>query len=474
MNLEINLNFLSIKRTISITKQWVQFGIAMAVILASTTISFWGSPKIFIILLALFGGLVVMLALMGQINLGFILIFLSGMFIPIRGPGEFNATTGVVALMLGLWIMEMFIVRRHFEFVRSRTMLPIIIFLVISTLAFFIGQIPWFVFARQAPLDAQLGGYAIVVLSLGGTLLSAHLIKNIQWLKYVVWVFVGLSSLYVLGRAIHFSPIERVYFYGFTSQSMFWTWLVALVFGQIMYNDEVTRRIKGLLVLLLLLILFVAIVQGYEWKSGWVPPLIAVVALLGIRYRKLVVFAIPFMVAGALFIAIKLIGSDEYSWGTRIDAWRIVLEISRISPFFGTGFANYYWYTPLFPIRGYSVTFNSHSQFIDLIAQTGFLGLFGFLWVFFELGRLSWKLTRQLPNGFPRAYAYGILGGIIATPIAAFLGDWVLPFVYNVGLTGFRASILPWIFMGGVMSLEQMLLKPQTRRKATSPSKKLM
>ncbi|MEZ4731874.1 MAG: hypothetical protein R3E79_32540 [Caldilineaceae bacterium] len=32
-------------------------------------------------------------------------------------------------------------------------------------------------------------------------------------------------------------------------------------------------------------------------------------------------------------------------------------------------------------------------------------------------------------------------------------GDWVLPFVYNVGLTGMRSAILPWIFFGGLLVL---------------------
>jgi hypothetical protein len=35
----------------------------------------------------------------------------------------------------------------------------------------------------------------------------------------------------------------------------------------------------------------------------------------------------------------------------------------------------------------------------------------------------------------------------------------MLPFVYNIGLPGFRASILPWIFMGGVIALEQIMLQ---------------
>jgi hypothetical protein len=43
--------------------------------------------------------------------------------------------------------------------------------------------------------------------------------------------------------------------------------------------------------------------------------------------------------------------------------------------------------------------------------------------------------------------------------VAAFLVDWVLPFVYNIGLTGFRASVLPWIFIGGLIAIEQMELQ---------------
>nr|NIM04092.1 hypothetical protein [Armatimonadota bacterium]NIO95573.1 hypothetical protein [Armatimonadota bacterium] len=33
-------------------------------------------------------------------------------------------------------------------------------------------------------------------------------------------------------------------------------------------------------------------------------------------------------------------------------------------------------------------------------------------------------------------------------------GDWVLPFVYNIGLRGMRSSILGWLFLGGVLALE--------------------
>lgn len=462
MDLLINIKFFSIRRTISISQQWIRFAIISAVILASLAIAFWGSPIIYILLLVLLGGVGVMLALLKQPNWGFLLIFLGGMFVPIVGPSGLSAGTVMVALMLGLWIMDMFVVRKNVALVRTSVMVPIITFLVIAILAFMIGQVPWFIFARQAPLTAQVGGFAVFIFSIGGLLLAANLIKDVRWLKIITYTFLVLVGIYVLGRAVRFPLIDRIFHYGSTSQSMFWTWPMALAVGQLIFNTKLTRRTWWFLVGLVAVTMYVAIFQGFDWKSGWVPAFIAIAVLLAIRYRNLVVFAIPFIALIGIYVVFDLIAADDYSWGTRVDAWRIVLEISRVSPLLGMGFANYYWYTPLFPIRGWRVSFNSHSQFVDLIAQTGYLGLLSYFWLFFELGRLSWTVARKLPDGFARGYAYGVLAGIVATQVAAFLGDWVLPFVYNVGLTGFRSGILPWIFIGGVIALEQMLRDSST------------
>lgn len=453
------MKFFSSRRRITIARPWLQFGVIVAVVLVSVIVSFWGSTTTFVTTLIALGGVVVILTLLRLPTLGFILIFLGGMFVSFSGPGGLNAAVLMAALMFGLWILEMLVIRRQFALIRSSVILPIMIFLAISVVAFGMGQTPWFVFARQAPLDAQVGGFTIFVFSVGVTLSAAHLIKDIRWLEIIVWVFIGLGAFYVLGKAVGLSYVTRLYNIGFTSGSMFWTWLVALAFGQLVYNNKLKLRAKGLLVAIVLLTLYVAIVQAYDWKSGWVPPLVVVLVILGIRYRKIVVFMVPFVLIGAVYVVFDLVALEDYSWGTRVDAWRILLEISRISPLLGMGFSNYYWYTPLFPIRGWYVSFNSHSQYVDLIAQTGYLGLLCFLWIFFTLGRISWNLSQQVPNGFARAYAFGALAGIAGTLVAAFLGDWILPFVYNVGLFGFRASVLPWIFMGGLLAIEQFIIR---------------
>ncbi len=459
MDIIINLRFFSINRSIVINRRWLQIAIVIAVLLASAVISFWGSRTVFLLLLVLFGGVGLVFALLRQPNLGFIFVIIGGMIIPITGPSGLSAATMLIALMLGMWILEMFIVDRNIRFVHSFSLLPVVVFLAISTLAFIMGQIPWFIFARQAPLDAQVGGYAIFLFSMAGMVLAANLIKDIRWLKIIVWTFIGLSSVYIVSRALNIDPVSSLYHDAFTAQSMFWTWLVALASAQLIYNRDLKRWLRWSLIVLVILTFYIGVIQGYDWKSGWVPPAIAVAILVLLRYRKLIIFFVPIVAIVALYFAVDLIGTEGYSWGTRVDAWRIVLEISRISPLLGMGFSNYYWYTPLFPIRGWRVSFNSHSQYVDLIAEVGYLGLIAFLWVAFEVGRLSWKLSRKVTDGFALGYVYGVLAGICASVIAGFLGDWMLPFVYNIGLPGFRASILPWIFMGGVIALEQIVLQ---------------
>ncbi len=455
MDIDINLKILSFKWKIIISRGWIQFGIVLITILASAIVSFWGSMRILTLIPVMLGGIVVVLLLLKKINIGFILIMLSAMFIPFTGPGGVNAAVLMVAMLVGLWFMDMLVVKRNFHFIKSRTLFPALIFLVSSVISFAMGQIPWFLFANQAPMDAQIGGFAIFILSVGLMIATAHLIQDIKWLETVVWIFIGLGAVYVFGRTLQL-PVDRIYQFGFTAGSMFWTWLIALTFGQVVFNRGLKTSIRGLLIVVVLATFYVAIVQAYDWKSGWLPPLAVVAVILGLRHPRLVLLAIPFALIVAGYLTAELIASDEYSWGTRVDAWIIVLTISRENPLFGLGFSNYYWYTPLFPIRGWHVSFNSHSQYVDLIAQVGLLGLIFFLWVFFEVGRLGWRLKNRLPDGFARSYTFSVMAGVVGTLVAAFLVDWVLPFVYNIGLNGFRASILPWIFFGGLISIGQI------------------
>jgi len=87
-----------------------------------------------------------------------------------------------------------------------------------------------------------------------------------------------------------------------------------------------------------------------------------------------------------------------------------------------------------------------------------------FIWVF---TKHVLSLRKTAPEGFARAYVIGALGGLAGTLAAGMLGDWIIPFVYNIGFTGFRASMLGWIFLGGMVAIGQ-IINDSPEREASS------
>ena len=67
----------------------------------------------------------------------------------------------------------------------------------------------------------------------------------------------------------------------------------------------------------------------------------------------------------------------------------------------------------------------------------------------------AWALRARVQDGFARAYVYACMAGLAGTLASGMLGDWFLPFVYNIGIAGFRASMLAWFFLGGLVVIRQ-------------------
>jgi hypothetical protein len=411
-------------------------------------------------------GVVGLVVLLRYPALGLILTYVAGVFIQAAGPSNLSVTTLGIAGMVGLWLAKLFIVDRQIVLIDTPLMRPMIVFLVVTILSFGIGQLPLIAFASPAPLDAQLGGMATFILSVGAFLVTAHLFDR-RWLLSFTWVVILIGTMYMFGRILSSQgiPIGRPFAPGATTNSMFWTWTMAMAFGQAFLNTRLHKGVRLGLLGVVGVVAYVAYVLSNDWKSGWVPSFAVLAAIVGLRYWRVSLFLLPFAAAVAVIAGIYIIGTDEYSWGTRLDAWVIVVEmVAQYSPLFGLGFANYYWYSRFFPIRGYFVPFNSHSQYIDILAQTGIIGSIVFLWIFVDAARMAWRLLERVPEGFERGYLYGVLGGIVGTLVAAGLADWVLPFTYNIGLGGFRSSVLPWMFIGGLVCIEQFVEKDTARR----------
>lgn len=436
-------------------EQILRWAIVSGILLASFVVGIRTS----ILYLALPVGVGVALLFLRQPAIGLLLTLLGGMIIPFTGPGGVTITMLGILFLTGLWLLGMIVERGDIQFNSAQIVRPALLLLVIVLLALAMGQLPWYR-AQAAPMSAQIGGVMVFVTSIAAFLFVGHQFKETRWLALITWVVILYGGLHMVGWIEpHLGRyISRLYQGGATT-SMFWTWVVTLAFGQALFNRRLLIGWRIVLLVIVLMTFYVAYVLNGEWKSGWMPAAISVATLLLLRSWRFGYVLALLGIMPAMDLVANAVASDEYSYSTRMDAWAIVGEIIKANPVLGLGPANYYWYTPLFRIRGYAVNFNSHNQYVDLIAQTGFLGLFAYIWLLAAIGWLGWRLRNRVADGFEKAYVYGVLGGWVATVAAGAFGDWVLPFVYNVGLVGMRSSILPWIFFGGLLALEHKYKK---------------
>ncbi|MBE0411119.1 MAG: O-antigen ligase family protein [Anaerolineales bacterium] len=413
-------------------------------------------------ILLLYLGAAVAVILLKWPPLGLVALVAASLYVPFSiGTGtavSVNISVLLVGFLGGLWLLDMLVRQKRITFVYSRPVVAIVVFVLVAIIAFGVGLLPLVPLAQPASLPAQIGGLAVFILSALVFLLVTHQVDDLRWLQAITWVFLGLGAVYIAGRLIPALGTTRFFQYG-AHGSLFWIWMVALAFSQAFINKDLKPFWRLALIGLVFATLYVGFFQGRDWASGWAPGLVAVIAIIWLRSWRLGLVITLVSVAGKFIfdpgLAADLVAADQYSIDSRAEAYRIVLELARANPLLGLGMSNYYHYTPLIPIWGYYVPFNSHSQYIDLIAQTGLIGLGCFFWFVAEVGRLGWRLRTQVSGGFATAYVYGALGGLAGMLVAGYLGDWVLPFVYNIGLIGMRASLLGWMFLGGLLVIEK-------------------
>lgn len=375
-----------------------------------------------------------------------------------------NAAFLLVPAVVGVWLVRS-LLSGSIKLAQTPANWALLALVVTATLSLLNGYLPWNVFATLAPVRAQLGAWAIFVVSALTFVMGANMIPNVRWLKLLVFLFIGLGAVHV--ASVTFGPVrflEVIFVFGMNG-SLFWLWVVALAAGQALFNRSLGWPWRVVMGLIVYYTIFNRLLPRYEeWASGWFPSFIALGVVAAARWPRLAVIG---AIAGAIGAAIYfpeiqagLLAGNEYSLITRSAASSIVLEIVRASPLLGVGPANYYFYTPLYAILGWYVRFNSHNQYIDILAQTGLAGIVCIVIFAVIMARTALRQLAQTKTGFEAGFIAGCLGGLVATLVAGWLGDWFLPFVYNLGITGFRSSLLVWLFLGGLVALGRMQRQP--------------
>lgn len=450
----------------------------VAAVLVGLFVPFERYVSLLIVGLVVAGGPLVLSGQMKRPAVGLALLLLTSVVMPLEvgvGQSTVNLCALLAAALCGVWGIHVVVVRGHATLHASRTVIAVLSLMSAAVLSFIVGQYPWFP-TPAAPIRAQIGGLGMFLVSGGLFLLIGHQLASIAQLRRLTWWFVALGVVAVIASEVQALDI-KVGSIALTNPasigSMFWVWFVAVTFSQSLFNRELPFLVRAALFVCGLVAIVRGVVLAFAWVSGWLPPLVAVGLILLLRFPRLTIGAGVLSVAPLLMasqpILDKLMGGESYSLMTRIEALSVLSRVIEHNPWLGFGPANYYHYTLLYPILGWYVQFNSHNNYIDLILQVGVVGLLAFIWWVGESFWLCLRLRARTAAGFTHAYAVGALGGLLGSLVAGLLADWIIPFSYNIGLKGFRSSLLFWFFLGGALALHRLTWASATvpQRQAT-------
>lgn len=385
---------------------------------------------------------------------------------------QLNSAALLVPVMLGVLLLDL-VVRKNSHLVRSRTFLPLGLFLLAALLSLLIGNATWdpFVPRNTNFIWVQLGQWTIFSLSAGAYFLTAQLVREERWLRRLTWTFLILGGGLAILRVLPFdvSLFQDIATVGL-NRAPFWMLLAAISGGLLLFDGEQSRGQRIYLLGILVVVLYFSFVIARKSSSTWVGVSAALAVLVWLRWPRfrwvIVVSIVLLLAAGILFPAVYNFAGGEADW-ERTGLGRVVLiervvEVSMRNPITGLGLASYRVYAATRPLGIWDVPqVSSHNNYVDLFSQVGLVGMAIFTWFVIEVARLGNDLRGRYSRSFASGYVHSMLATLASALVLMLFADWILPFVYNIGFPGFQASVLVWLFLGGLVALDQMGPEPE-------------
>jgi hypothetical protein len=456
------------------SRRWLSLSIVLGVLGLAFILGRRPNPLFVMALGGLFGALL----LLRWPNLGFFALVVAALAARVEvGTGTevaLNPASMLVPVMLLIWVLNA-VIQHNLHLTLSRTNRPLIAFLLLGLISILISNVIWDPTVPRSDrfVVVQLAQWAIWAFSAGIYWLVGNRINDEVWLRRITAGYLivagGIGLLRVMPGGVE---ITFNYLTFAVERAPFWLLLTAMSAGQLLFNRQLSNRWRLFLIAAIGASLYYSLGIEQDRSSNWVGVFVALGVLAWLRYRRLrwlSIAVIAFTLAsGVLFNSIYEFAGGDAKW-TESGASRGVLigrviELSMRNPITGIGPAAYRPYgltKPLFYEGAYWIEprINSHNNYVDLFSQVGVVGLALFFWFMIEVALLGWRLRRTFKDGFLGGYVNGVLAAWVGTMIIMALADWFLPFVYNIGFAGFQASVLIWMMMGGLITLEQIARK---------------
>jgi len=458
-----------------LNRRWLTFErlrvplVVVGVLGASLALGFIASGYVLAGLVGLLGLLVLLI----RPELGLIVLVAVALVakfdIPTGTEVELNPATMMVPALAGLLLLAV-LTRRPVKLATSRVLLPMAVFLVASLVSMFIGDATWDPFVPRGGnfILVQLAQWALYAFAFIAFWLAASLGRDAPWLKWMTMTFLVIGGLLAVLTSL---PQTWSMAYAVATAAIirapFWVLLAAVAGGQLLFNTGLSpRKQLALAGLVVVSVVYTFFIQR-ESASFWVGVGAALAILAWLRFRRLrwvaLLIVVLLLLSGLAFPAVWNFAGGEAEWTTsgqsRLVLVQRVLSVSLRNPVTGLGpaaYRNYASTTPLAYGRAFWIQpqINSHNNYVDIFAQFGLVGLAIVGWMGLEIGRLGLSLLDHYQDGFEAGYVRGVIAAGAGAAVIMFFADWILPFVYNIGFRGFQASVLFWLFLGGLVALE--------------------
>jgi O-antigen ligase len=393
-----------------------------------------------------------------------LLILFASMFTPFSLPTgtESRLVDGLLVsgVFVAVWVLRMIVVEKRLHLKPTLVNLPVLIFILVTLLSWLwstIARDPWFYAWESFPI-VQLAATVVMILLPAVMLMVGNLIEEKRTL---VWLTAMVLIGGTIGLISEISPIDLT----INTGGLFSMWVVSFAVAMGLFNKEIHIFWRGVLLLMGGCWLYLGIGPGITWVSGWLPSLIVVGVMLLMRSWKFFLIGLLILM---LFVGLNF---DHYlnvmqseaqeSLYTRIDAWQKNWRVTRHHLLLGTGPAGYaVYYVTLFPMEAMA----THSNYIDILSQTGLLGILSFIASIIALGVTSVRVVRRLRGrgDFFESFAMATVAGFIGVLVIMGFGDWLFPFAYTQTIAGFDHAVYSWLFLGALLALDSITASFET------------
>lgn len=303
----------------------------------------------------------------------------------------------------------------------------------------------------------QAASAVVMIMLPFALMLTAHFLTTERHLKVLVglFLFAGVIGLVRRFEIINSLPVNI--------GGMFNMWIIALAGGLALFNARLPNWQRAALAALAGVYLFWGVVLHVSWLAGWLPGVVALTVML-VNRSKFAALLTVLLVAGVLIASLASVdqviaNESAESGGTRLAAWAVNWSITKNHLLFGTGPAGYAaYYMTYLPTSAMA----THSNYIDILAETGLVGTAAYFWMWGTLLVVGFRLCYRLRGrgDFLQALANAAFAGAVACVVIMGFGDWLVPFAYTQTIMGFDYTVYNWIFIGTLFVIERLTTPP--------------